>query len=226
ASSARPGDELPELRRRRLPGLRRGAGVGLCRPAAAQPQAAARSTPAGRAPGRRLLPCNARGRTATMNPIRKRRLWMVLALVLAAAVATTLVALALQRNVAYLYTPAEVLGGQAGEGVASGEARFRLGGMVAERSVSRAAGSMQVRFAVTDGDAQLPVVYTGILPDLFRESQAVVATGRMDGGTFVAEQVLAKHDETYVPKEVADKMGLAHQKHGVRTPADVAADAP
>jgi len=161
-----------------------------------------------------------------MNPIRKRRLWMVLALVLAAAVATTLVALALQRNVAYLYTPAEVLGGQAGEGVASGEARFRLGGMVAERSVSRAAGSMQVRFAVTDGDAQLPVVYTGILPDLFRESQAVVATGRMDGGTFVAEQVLAKHDETYVPKEVADKMGLAHQKHGVQTPADVAADAP
>src|SRR3546814_11120570 len=78
---------------------------------------------------------------------------------------------------------------------------------------------MQVQFAVTDGDAQMPVVYTGILPDLFRENQAVIATGHMRGDTFVAEQVLAKHDETYVPKEVADKMGLAHQKHGVQTPA-------
>ena len=160
-----------------------------------------------------------------MNPIRKRRLWMVLALVVAAAVAVALVALALQRNVAYLYTPAEVLGGQAGEAVSSGAAKFRLGGMVAEHSVKREAGSMQVRFAVTDGDAQLPVAYTGILPDLFRENQAVVATGRMQDGTFVAEQVLAKHDETYVPKEVADKMGLAHQKHGVQTPADAPADA-
>ena len=161
-----------------------------------------------------------------MNPIRKRRLWMILALVVAAAIATTLVALALQRNVAYLYTPAEVLDGTAGEGVASGEAKFRLGGMVAEHSFKRSTGSMQVQFAVTDGDAQMPVVYTGILPDLFRENQAVIATGRMRGDTFVAEQVLAKHDETYVPKEVADKMGLAHQKHGVQTPADAAADAP
>ena len=153
-----------------------------------------------------------------MNPIRKRRLWMILALVVAAAIATTLVALALQRNVAYLDTPAEVLDGTAGEGVASGEAKFRLGGMVAEHSFKRSTGSMQVQFAVTDGDARMPVVYTGILPDLFRENQAVIATGRMRGDTFVAEQVLAKHDETYVPKEVADKMGLAHKKHGVETP--------
>jgi len=160
-----------------------------------------------------------------MNPIRKRRLWMIAALVVASAIAVALVALALQRNVAYLYTPAEVLRGQAGEAVSSGTARFRLGGMVAEHSFKREEGSMEVRFAVTDGDAQLPVSYTGILPDLFRENQAVVATGRMQGGTFVAEQVLAKHDETYVPKEVADKMGLAHQKHGVQTPADAAADA-
>jgi cytochrome c-type biogenesis protein CcmE len=161
-----------------------------------------------------------------MNPARKRRLWLILALVLAAALATTLVALALQRNVAYLYTPAEVLRGSAGETVSSGVARFRLGGMVAANSFKRAEGSMQVQFRVTDGDAELPVVYTGILPDLFRENQAVIATGRMQGGTFVAEQVLAKHDETYVPKEVADKMGLAHQKHGVQAPADAAADVP
>ena len=146
-----------------------------------------------------------------MNPIRKRRLWLVLALVLAAGIATALVALALQRNVAYLYTPSEVLKGEAG-----GHARFRLGGMVAAGSFKRAEGSMEAHFAVDDGDATLPVVYTGILPDLFREKQAVIATGRMRGGTFVAEQVLAKHDETYMPKEVADKMGMAHQKHGVK----------
>jgi len=146
-----------------------------------------------------------------MNPIRKRRLWLVLALVLAAGIATALVALALQRNVAYLYTPSEVLKGEAG-----GHARFRLGGMVAAGSFKRAEGSMEAHFTVDDGDATLPVVYTGILPDLFREKQAVIATGRMHGGTFVAEQVLAKHDETYMPKEVADKMGMAHQKHGVK----------
>ena len=157
-----------------------------------------------------------------MNPIRRRRLWFVLALVAAAALATGLVAMALQRNVAYLYTPAEILDGRAGEAVASGEARFRLGGMVANGTFSRATGSMDAHFMVSDGDAQLPVRYTGILPDLFREDQAIVATGRMEGGTFVAEQVLARHDETYVPKEVAYKMGLAHEKYGVDPPADQA----
>jgi cytochrome c-type biogenesis protein CcmE len=145
-----------------------------------------------------------------MNPTRKRRLWLVLALVVAAGIATALVALALQRNVAYLYTPSEVLKGEAGA-----NARFRLGGMVAANSFQRASGSMEAHFVVDDGDARLPVVYTGILPDLFREKQAVIATGRMRGGTFVAEEVLAKHDETYMPKEVADKMGAAHRKHAV-----------
>ncbi len=159
-----------------------------------------------------------------MNPVRKRRLWLILALVAAAAIATGLVALALQRNVAYLYTPSEVLRGEAGAQVASGQARFRLGGMVEAGSFRRAEGSMQARFRVDDGDATLPVVYTGILPDLFREKQAVIATGRMQDGTFVAEQVLAKHDETYVPKEVADKMGLAHEKHDVQVPADADKD--
>lgn len=148
-----------------------------------------------------------------MHPTRKRRLLLILALVVAATVATTLVAFALQRNVAYLYTPAEVLRGEAGR-----HARFRLGGMVQAGSFQRAPGSLEARFRVDDGDATLPVVYTGILPDLFREKQAVIATGRMQGGTFVAEQVLAKHDETYMPKEVADKMGKAHVKHDVQVP--------
>ena len=155
-----------------------------------------------------------------MNPTRRRRLLLVLLLVVASAVAVTLVALALQRNVAYLYTPAEVLRGDAGD-----HARFRLGGMVEKDSFQRASGSMDSHFRVTDGDAQLAVVYTGILPDLFREDQSVVATGRMRAdGTFVADEVLAKHDETYMPKEVADKMGLAHQKHNVEMPAPQAGE--
>jgi len=149
-----------------------------------------------------------------MNPQRRRRLLLVLVVVLASGLVTALVAMALQRNVAYLYTPAEVLRGEAGE-----RARFRLGGMVEKGSFQRAAGSMEASFRVTDGDAQLPVRYTGILPDLFREGQAVVATGRMEDGVFVAENVLAKHDENYMPKEVADKMGIAHRKHDVQAPA-------
>ena len=92
-----------------------------------------------------------------MNPTRRRRLAFVALLVLASGVATALVAMALQRNVAYLYTPAEVLRGEAGAEVASGQARFRLGGMVEKDSFQRAPGSMDAHFKVTDGDAQLPV---------------------------------------------------------------------
>ncbi|QIK81773.1 cytochrome c maturation protein CcmE [Lysobacter sp. HDW10] len=146
-----------------------------------------------------------------MNPVRRKRLALVLLLVLAAAIVVALGAFALQRNVSYLYTPSEVLKGEAGE-----HARFRLGGMVAAGSFKRPSGSLEAHFDVDDGDARLPVVYTGILPDLFREKQAVVATGSMKDGVFVAEEVLAKHDETYMPKEVADKMGAAHKKHDVK----------
>jgi cytochrome c-type biogenesis protein CcmE len=145
-----------------------------------------------------------------VNPVRRKRLLWVLALVFAGGLTTTLVAMALQRNVAYLYTPSEVLRGEAGA-----HARFRLGGMVEKGSFQRAAGSLQAHFRVTDGDGQLLVSYDRILPDLFREGQAVIATGRMQDGIFVAEDVLAKHDETYMPKEVADKMGAAHKKHQV-----------
>ena len=152
-----------------------------------------------------------------MNPLRRRRLLLLLLLVVAAAIATTLVVMALQSNVAYLYTPVEVLRGETGA-----NARFRLGGMVEKGSFKREPGSMESHFRVTDGDAQLPVVYARILPDLFREGQAVVATGTMKDGVFVAEDVLAKHDETYMPKEVADKMGMAHKKHDVPAAAEAA----
>ncbi|MCD9086770.1 cytochrome c maturation protein CcmE [Stenotrophomonas sp. SY1] len=145
-----------------------------------------------------------------MSPTQRRRMLLVVLVVAVAGIATALVATALQRNVAYLYTPAEVKGGQVAP-----EARFRLGGMVAKGSFKREPGALLARFDVTDGDAMLPVSYDRILPDLFREGQAVVATGRMVDGVFVAEDVLAKHDETYMPKELADKMGQAHTKHQV-----------
>ncbi len=149
-----------------------------------------------------------------MNPQRRRRLLWLLLLLAASALATALVALALQRNVAYLYTPAEVLRGDAGHAE-----RFRLGGMVASGSLQREPGSLKARFVVTDGDAQMTVLSNQLLPDLFREGQAVVVTGRRQGDQFVAEEVLAKHDETYMPREVAEKMGKAHVKHDVPVPA-------
>jgi len=141
-----------------------------------------------------------------MNPIRRRRLLWVLAAVVAASIAMTLVAMALQRNVAYLYTPSEITAGEAGD------ARFRLGGVVCEASLARKANTLDASFRVTDRADFVPVNYTGILPDLFREGQSVVATGRMQGGTFVAEEILAKHDETYMPKDVADKMAQARAR--------------
>ena len=145
-----------------------------------------------------------------MNPIRRRRLLWILALVVAAGLAATLVAMALQRNVAYLYTPSEVKAGEAGK-----HARFRLGGMVVKGSFQRAEGSLEAHFVVTDGDATLPVSTSRILPDMFREGTAVVASGRLQDGRFIADEVLAQHDENYIPKEVADKMGQAHTKHDV-----------
>lgn len=141
-----------------------------------------------------------------MNPTRRRRLLLVLALLAAAGIAAVLVTLALQQNLTYLYTPTQV---QAGE---AGSARFRLGGEVCAGSVERAPGTLKVRFDVTDRVNALPVRYEGILPDLFREGQSIVATGRMQDGDFVAEQILAKHDETYMPKEVADSMAEAMKR--------------
>ena len=148
-----------------------------------------------------------------MNPTRKRRMYFLIGVIAAACVAAGLIAYTLQQNATFLFTPSEIKAGATKDAE-----RFRLGGMVAKGSFKRAEGSMESHFAVTDGDAQMPVVYTGILPDLFREDQAVIATGKMQGDTFVAEQVLAKHDENYMPKEVADKMGKAHVKHDVPVP--------
>lgn len=145
-----------------------------------------------------------------MNPTRKRRLYVVIAVLIAGLIAGALVVKALSSNLAYLYTPAEVLAGDAGE-----RAVFRLGGMVKQGSIERLTGSLESRFTVSDGDAELVVSYTGILPDLFRDNQSVIATGAMQGERFVATEVLAKHDETYMPRELAEKMEAAHTKHNV-----------
>jgi cytochrome c-type biogenesis protein CcmE len=142
-----------------------------------------------------------------MNPTRKRRMTIVLLVVAAAAVAIGLAVFALQRNMNYLLTPSQVQ-----SGLATNFKSFRLGGMVKAGSVRRARNSLKVSFIVIDADGALPVEYTGILPDLFRDNQSVIATGRMEDGHFVANEVLAKHDETYMPKELKEAMAKAHEK--------------
>jgi cytochrome c-type biogenesis protein CcmE len=138
-----------------------------------------------------------------MTPTRKRRLVVALLVLVATGVAGTLVAMALQSNVSYLHTPSEVHAGTAPD------ATFRLGGVVTESSVARTPGTLEVRFSVTDRVNTIPVRFSGILPDLFREGQSVIARGRMADGEFQAEEVLAKHDEAYMPKEVKDAMEKA-----------------
>jgi cytochrome c-type biogenesis protein CcmE len=139
-----------------------------------------------------------------MTPVRKQRLTVVGLVLAAASVAGVLLTLALQENLTYLHSPSEVL-----EGKVAGERQFKLGGVVQEGSVKRTAGTLEVRFEVTDREKNFPVVFSGILPDLFREGQSVIARGKLQGDHFVANEVLAKHDETYMPAEVADKMAEA-----------------
>ena len=133
-----------------------------------------------------------------MTP-RRRRLWLVCGIVVGVAIAGALALAAFKQNVMFYFDPTAVAAGE----VKAGE-RFRLGGMVAKGSVHRAAGSLQVTFVVTDFKHEVPVQFNRVLPDLFREGQGVVAHGRMDpNGVFIADEVLAKHDEKYMPPEVA-----------------------
>jgi cytochrome c-type biogenesis protein CcmE len=130
----------------------------------------------------------------------RRRKRMLLLAVLAAGLAgaAALMLSAFEENLLYFYDPTQVAAGEVPPG-----ARFRVGGLVEAGSVQREAGSLRVRFAVADCANRLPVEYSGILPDLFREGQGIVAHGRLDEhGVFQAEEVLAKHDENYMPPEV------------------------
>ena len=140
-----------------------------------------------------------------MNPKRKQRLILVLFLVIGFSAVVALVLSALNENINLFYNPTQISNGEAPEG-----ARIRAGGMVLEGSIKRDELSLLVNFEVTDYNASIPVAFTGILPDLFREGQGIVAMGRMDSnGIFQADEVLAKHDENYMPPEVTDALEKA-----------------
>lgn len=142
-----------------------------------------------------------------MTPVRKKRLTLVAVLVVGIGTATALALSAFQKNLLFFYSPTQVVNGEAGT-----ERAFRLGGMVVDGSLHREDDSLTVRFEITDTAVAVPVVYTGILPDLFREGQGVVTLGRLsDDGTFVADEVLAKHDETYMPPEAGEAVKAAQR---------------
>ena len=142
-----------------------------------------------------------------MHPIRKQRLQIVLLIVIASSAAVGLVAYMLGQNANYFFTPSQVLQGEAPDNVT-----IRAGGMVVKGSIERSTDSLDVSFLVTDGMANLRVNYSGILPDLFAEDEAAIATGRLDENNVLqATQVLAKHDENYTPPEVADAMNKAYE---------------
>jgi cytochrome c-type biogenesis protein CcmE len=133
-----------------------------------------------------------------MTP-RQRRMTLVAVIVAGVAIAGALALRAFRENVMFYFDPTKVAAGQVKQGQ-----RFRLGGMVVKGSVQRRPGTLDVQFVVTDFAHTVPVHYANVLPDLFREGAGVVALGRLDAhGTFMADEVLAKHDEKYMPPEVA-----------------------
>jgi cytochrome c-type biogenesis protein CcmE len=148
-----------------------------------------------------------------MGGLRKKRRIQLLGIAgVMLALATGLIGYAMRDGIEFFRSPSQVALDPPREGE-----RFRLGGLVEEGSVVRGDGET-VRFFVTDGGANLPVVFAGILPDLFREGQGVVTTGTLQDGVFVASEVLARHDESYMPKEVADALreqGLLRHGGGI-----------
>ncbi|MCH8496881.1 MAG: cytochrome c maturation protein CcmE [Marinobacter sp.] len=152
-----------------------------------------------------------------MHPARKKRLFMVLFLLAGVSIAVALATYAFRQNINLFYDPTEIA-----TGVAPQDVRIRAGGMVEEGSVVRDASSLLVNFRITDYESSVPMEYTGILPDLFTEGQGVVAMGRLrEDGVFVADQILAKHDENYMAPEVAEALARAQRRAGVEahTPA-------
>lgn len=139
-----------------------------------------------------------------MKPARKQRLMLIALMLVGASLAAGFALKSFNENLMYFFSTTDVVEGKAPE-----EALFRLGGMVVKGSVERPNDGLTVRFKLTDYNKDVTVEYTGILPDLFREGQGIVAHGRLNTrGVFIAEEVLAKHDENYMPPEVAGSLKI------------------
>jgi len=146
-----------------------------------------------------------------MTPTRRKRLYLVLGILAGVAIAATLALQAFRQNVMFFFDPSQVVAGE----VQPGE-RFRLGGMVEKGSFRREEGSLEAHFVVTDlRGNRVPVVYGAVLPDLFKEGAGVVTHGRLGtDGVFVADEVLAKHDENYMPPEVGKALKKGEPRAG------------
>lgn len=143
-----------------------------------------------------------------MHPQRKQKLFIILFMLGGIALAVGLMLVALKENINLFYTPTQIAAGEAPI-----NRTIRAGGMVVEGSVSRVKDGLTVSFGVTDGKEIVTIEFDGILPDLFREGQGIVALGQLDeNNVFTASEVLAKHDENYMPPEVADALEKAHDK--------------
>ena len=139
-----------------------------------------------------------------MTPRRKRMI-AVAVLMTGMAITAVLLISAFRQNLLYFYTPTQIANGEAAI-----DKGIRIGGLVKDGSLQRTDGTLEIRFLVTDKVNDIPVQYSGILPDLFREGQGIVARGKMDtDGVFVAEEILAKHDENYMPPEAQDALDAA-----------------
>ena len=137
-----------------------------------------------------------------MTPARKKRLGLIILMVAGIAIGLGFALKSLDENIMFFFSPSEVA-----EGKAPQDRLFRIGGMVVDGSVSRPGEGLTVMFDLTDNAESVTVEYTGILPDLFREGQGIIANGKLNSsGAFVAQEVLAKHDENYMPPEVAAAM--------------------
>lgn len=153
-----------------------------------------------------------------MRPRRQRMIFVTVVLI-GVAVATALALTAIGENMLYFFSPSQIAAGEAPRG-----RDVRIGGLVVDGSVVRQANGLDVRFELTDTSASVPVTYTGILPDLFREGQGIVALGKIGSdGVFQAREVLAKHDENYMPPEVAEALKLATEGGSMPNPHEKAA---
>lgn len=142
-----------------------------------------------------------------MNSTQKKRLGLIAGGLIICGAAAALVFNAFEENLVFFFSPSQVAAHEAPEGRA-----FRIGGFVQEGSVQRQKDGVTVRFDVTDTAHTVPVTYKGSLPDLFKEGKGVVAQGKLQNGVFVADQVLAKHDENYIPPEAEKAVQDAHKK--------------